>query len=815
MSLLKTVTRIKNTFPSAQFPLFVSLLMTVVFSSLSAQAKNNTDPVALTQYVDPMIGTGGDTDKGNATDDLLQGNSGQTVPGPKVPFGMIYWGPNTLADNDEKITDKYAHDVGYQYNHERIEGFGLTHLSGPGCTNTSEMPIIPFSGSTDTSQVKRLSHQEEQAQAGYYRLSLDNGTQVELTSKTRLGYGRFLFKNLKKGQIYGLNFLTAKRASEPDADETGVQKPIFHFADPNLFTGSVQAGNFCDSPNMYRLYFAGELNQGAGTTEVNSKLARANYVATQDGDAVLELKIAISYVSEENALLNLAAERVNDQGQAETFETTRRSATQAWDKVLNSVRIQSSPLSPNSLRDHRNFYTALYHSFLHPNIAEDVNGQYRGYDDKIYSVNVNQGHHHYVNFSGWDIYRSELQLLSILFPSKASDMAQSLVDAAKQCGGIPQWAVNNSDTAVMGGDAGPTMLSDFNAFGADQFDRSTAFHYMIQHGTNPNSQCNGHPSRPEMAQYLAKGYLVQNDITYTTDVGFVSMTLEYAASDFAISRFAHALSTDQNDRYARAANHFLKQSGSWKNLWFISKKYPGYLRGRRANGEWITPFFTDENPVMKDPKNPTQDFSQGFVEGSSAQYSLMIPFDYADVLKGMGSKAQVDARLQKYFSKVNGGLIAPYMHIGNEPSFSDPWIWLWMGEPANTQEVVHRTIQQSYFDVPGGLPGNDDLGATSSWYVFATLGLYPVIPGEGGLAIHGPYFAQVDLNLENGKSIHIRRSGDGIYIQDLAVNANAYASTWINWSDLKNGADLNFTMGTQPSAWGSAPADIPPSFSAP
>ena len=564
------------------------------------------------------------------------------------------------------------------------------------------------------------------------------------------------------------------------------------------------------------------------SNEVNSRFARANFIATHDGDAVVELKIAISYVSEKNALLNLTTEEKNAHGRKETFESTRFSAAQAWEKVLRRVRIQPSPVSDHPLRDVRNFYTALYHSFLHPNIAEDVNGEYRGYDNRIYSIpqsgaepavnsksaggedrlgNEKEGHHHYVNFSGWDVYRSELQLLAILFPSRASDMAQSLVDAAKQCGAIPQWAINNADTAVMGGDAGPAMIADFNAFGADQFDRATALRYLIQHGTDPRSQCNGHYSRPEMAQYLAKGYLVQNDVTYTMDVGFVSMALEYAASDFAISRFAHSLAQDEKTslqkqhHFSNVANHFLKQSGSWKNLWFRSEKVPGYLRGRRADGKWITPFFPDSNPEMKDPADPTQDFSQGFVEGSSAQYSLMIPFDYAGVLAGMGfnqkdGRARVEARLQ---------------------SFSQPWIWHWLGQPARTEELVHRTIAESYFDVPGGLPGNDDLGATSSWYLFATLGLYPVIPGEGGLAIHGPYFSQIDLHLENGKKIRIHREGEGIYIHNLVKDGTPYSSTWINWSDLKNGANLEFTMArepsTEPNAWGTKAADVPPSFS--
>ena len=772
----------------ALLPLLASL------HSLSTHA-NVFDRLALSQYVDPFIGTG--TFKGDYKT-ILEDNPGMTHPSPIVPFGMISWGPNTISNHDEKITNKYERDIGYQYESKRIEGFALTHISGAGCPNSREMPILPFVG-TPTEAAVFYSHQDEKASAGYYQVGLANGVNVELTTKSRMGYGKFRFKNLKNGTAYGFQFFASRRANPPDKTES-ITQPEFHFQDDRHFSGFVEGGDFCSSLNKYKLYFAGEVNQAGALTTFDQKTARMTFVSKKVGVEEIELKIAISFVSEAGAKENLEIERQDENGNEESFESTRIAALREWEKVLNTIQIDTE-----SIHDKRNFYTALYHAFSHPNVHEDVNGLYRGYDDQIHEVK--KGHHHYQNFSGWDIYRSEIQLLAILFKNKASDMAQSLVDAAEQCGGIPEWALNNSDTAVMVGDAGPVMLGDFYSFGADQFDLKKALKFMVKSGTDPASGCNGHPSRPGLNAYLAQGYLAPKDVEF----GFVSTTLEYEISDFAISRFASRLGeTDLSES-------FLKQAGNWKKLWWHSKKdfSIGYLRGKKKNGKWLSPFVFDENPDdLKDPENPKQKLDQGFVEGTAAQYSLMIPFDFAGVLKEMGTPEQAQKRLNSFFDLVNGGMDAPYMHIGNEPSFSSPWIYLWTKEPYRTQEVVHRTIKTSFYDVPGGLPGNDDLGATSSWYVLAALGLYPVIPGEEMLGINTPYFPKILLNLESGNKIHIQSEGQGHFIKALSVNGKPSQNTWLNWSEIQNGAKLQFNLAKKPTHWGENSLP-PPSFSSP
>ena len=770
---------------------FSTLFTVALFSStMSADAQELNTHHTLSEYVNPLIGTErSKTGRANTLTD-----SGLTQPGPAVPFGMISWGPNTLSNHDEQIKDKYERDVGYNYESHRIEGFALTHLSGAGCPNGGELPLLPFIGDSPTQSVT-FKHEHESAAAGYYQVTLDNGVQIELTTKERTGFGRFLFKNLEKGQKYGLQFAHAKRAN-PLSKGQKTQPSAIHFTDDRHFTGVVNGGNFCQSVNEYRLYFAAELSESGGAVYSDNKLGRVTFKAQEKGAAPLELKIAISYVSEAGALQNLKTES-NDRGTEETFNSVRQKAALSWDEALGTIQIESK-----SEQEKRTFYTALYNTLLHPNVQDDVTGQYRGYDNKIHTLNP--GQRHYANFSGWDVYRSEIQLLSILMPKRASDMAQSLVSAADECGALPNWALNNADTAVMIGDSGPIMLADFYAFGADHFDLEKAFYYMHKNATDPKSSCNGHLSRPGLKAYLKKGYLSPDSV----DFGFTSTVMEYSMSDFAISRFAHALSRESE------ASYFIKQSDSWKNLWWKSTDTlsQGFIRSKNDEGEWRKPFFPDHNPEMRDPEDPSSFYDQGFVEGTSAQYSLMIPFNFGELLEKMGTPEQNSKRLKQFFSDVTGGMNAPTMHIGNEPSFSTPWIYLWAGNPAGTQEVVSRIIQTAFDDSPGGLPGNDDLGETSSWYVFATLGLYPVIPGEGGLAIHNPHFPKSTIHLENGKTILIQSEGTGPYITSLSFNGKQITHTWLSWSDLKDGAVLNYQLDTQAGNWGSNKADAPPSF---
>jgi predicted alpha-1,2-mannosidase len=734
--------------------------------------------MGLSQFVNPMIGT---AISRTATTTTLN-DSGITQPGPMVPFGMISWGPNTVSDHVG--ADKYDQDVGYNHASHRLEGIVLTHLSGAGCPNGGELPILPFVGDASSAPVA-FHHETENASAGSYEMALDNGVKLELTAKERTGFGRFVFSNLSKGKTYGLQFLHANRANPPSPGEI-IHPANFQFADAKHFSGSVEAGDFCSSTNKYRLYFAGELSEAGGVPHFDQKLAKITYHSLTNGSAKLELKIAISYVSVQGARENLRVESESPSGR-ENFESVKQAASEKWDEVLGKIRIQSDD-------DHakRIFYTALYHSLLHPNISEDVDGQYRGYDHRNHTVEP--GHHQYANYSGWDVYRSEIQLLTILFPSRANDMAKSLLNAADQCGGLPQWALNHANTAVMIGDAGPIMMQDFYSFGADQFDTEKAFGYMKKGATDPTASCNGHPIRPGLKSYLEKGYVTADSLTgQEIEFGFVSTSLEYAAADFAISRFAKSIGKNAD------ATHFDQLSHSWENLWDPSVKY---IRSRDKDGEWKKPFFPNSNPVMKDPEDPTSDLDQGFVEGTSAQYSLMLPFDFANLLKRMGTRAEVDTRLDHYFSRVNGGMNSEYFNIGNEPAFSQPWIYNWAGTPAKTQELVHRILDTAFFDSTDGLPGNDDLGATSSWYVFAALGIYPSVPGEGGFSVHGPRFPKIEVSLENGKKILIERRGPGFYVKSLSVNSVDTEKTWLNWSELKNGGNLQFDLQDQSSEWG-------------
>ena len=756
----------------------------LVFSSLSYSK-------SISDYVDPLIGTArSPTGVAKTLTD-----SGLTQPGPLVPFGMISMGPNTISDQDESIKDKYERDVGYNYDSHRIDGFTLTHLSGAGCPNGGELPFLPFKNEANGKPVF-YSHEGEIASPGYYRVLLKNGMTVELTTKERTGFGRFTFQGLKKGTSYGLQFFHARHANPLEKNQK-IKPSQFHFEDERHFSGSVVGGNFCQSTNLYRLYFAGEISQVGGKFKGDDKTGIIAFNANDDESAKIEFKIAISYVSLAGAKANLAVERMSE-GKESTFDEVRTQAVTLWDAALSKIKIQS-----DDIHELRTFYTALYHSLISPNVQDDVNGLYRGYDQKVHAVPV--GHRHYANYSGWDIYHSEVQLLSILFPKIASDMAQSLITAADECGALPNWALNHSDTAVMIGDSGPIMLSNFYAFGATQFDQKKALHYMIKSGTDPKSSCNGHPSRSALKAYLNKGYITADD----TDFGFTSMSLEYALADFAVSRFA------RNLNQSTISQKFAKRSQNWKKLWWTppGEKWGGFIRPKTSEGQWLEPFYPENNPVnMKDPHDPESFFDQGFVEGTSTQYSLMIPFDFAGVLKKMGNQTTILNRLDHFFENLAGGMNSPFMHIGNEPNFSTPWIYLWAGVPSRTQEVVRRILKTTFDDSVRGLPGNDDLGSTSTWYIFASLGFYPVVPGVGGLALHSPLFENAEINLENGNKIEIASLGSGPYVSSLSLNSEPLTGTWLDWGQLKEGAKLKFSLSQVQSDWGSGRKDLPPSF---
>jgi predicted alpha-1,2-mannosidase len=504
--------------------------------------------------------------------------------------------------------------------------------------------------------------------------------------------------------------------------------------------------------------------------------------------SVLGVKTEIYYVSVDGARANLAAE-----GNA-SFDEVRAAASKQWNAVLSRIAVAGSDGD-----DVKTFYTALYRSFLHPNTFNDADGRYIGFDRVIRTVAA--GRTQYANFSDWDTYRCLAALQALLFPEKASDMAQSLVNDAEQSGSLPRWALANSATGEMTGDNVVPLIVNLYTYGARDFDVKTALRYMVDGATRGGVGRGGYVERPGIADYLAHGYAPQTT-QFGGDQGGAgaSITLEWSVDDFAIARFADALGD------TATAAEFENRAQYWQNLF---NPATGYLSPRSAAGT-----FPDGPGFVE----PTSGFGQdGFDEGNAEQYLWLVPHNVAGLVTALGGRQAVAERLDRFTSELNAGPNKPYLWIGNEPDFGVPWLYNYVGQPWKTQQTVDRVRSEQFGPTPGGEPGNDDLGAMSSWYVWAALGLYPATPGTPILTVTTPLFDRAEITLPAGQSIRISAPGASAglkYIGGLAVDGQASDQTYLPESIIYTGGDLAFSLSVVPTLWGNAESSAPPSFGA-
>ena len=416
-----------------------------------------------------------------------------------------------------------------------------------------------------------------------------------------------------------------------------------------------------------------------------------------------------------------------------------------------------------------------------------------GFDDQVH---VARGYTQYANFSSWDIYRGQVQLLALLHPKETSDMIQSLLADEQQSGGLPVWPVANHDSCMMVGDPACPIIASVYAFGARDFDTKAALKAMVKGATQPDVRPKICPDWGGFDNYLKRGYLSPDDPG--ADHHFFphsgpSDTLEFAMGDFSIAQFAKTLG--DTDTYQT----FMKRAQFWRNTF---NPQTGYIEPRRHDGSFIA----------VDPAAP-----EYYVEGNGAQYTWMVPYNLRTLFDLMGGNDVVIKRLDQFFTELNAGADRPYLWIGNQPGFAVPWAYDFASAPWRTQAVVRRIQTELFSSRPDGLPGTEDLGAMSAWYVFAALGLYPGIPGVGGFCLSSPLFPSATIHLGNGQIARILGEGASAanpYIQTMTLDDKPYQSTWLPYEVLSRGVTLQFTLGATPNkAWGSRPEDAPPSFS--
>jgi predicted alpha-1,2-mannosidase len=721
-------------------------------------------------------------------------------PAADVPFGMMQWGPDTAPDR--------ASGGGYSFGGTAISGFSLTHLNGPGCPGLGDVPILPTVGAVSGSPelaTESFAHRDERASPGSYSVVLGNpAVKTTLAVSTRAGVGSFTFPASANANLLFKVADSAVPAMHAHTQIIGSRE----------ITGSVVSGQFCDTPGTYTLSFDAQFDRPfrATSTWESTTISHATRVAngphsgailTFDTrtDRTVRMKIGISFVSVANARANLAAEVPG----FDVASVVHAAATR-WNDMLRRIRVAGGARA-----DQKTFYSALYRSLLHPNVFSDENGQYPGFDGRTHTAS---GYTQYANFSGWDIYRSEIPLLAMIAAPETSAMMRSLLADYDQSGRLPKWAFTDVETGEINGDSADPILAEAYAFGARGFDARAALTAMVKGATTVGTGFGWDVERQDLDEYLKQGW-VEVDRRDKTSFDYTiggSETLEYAIDDGAIAQLAGAL----GDHSIEAT--FLARAGNWRNL---LNPATHWLAARNANGTF------PPGPAFRLSALPNigQD---GWEEGNSIQYSWSVPQDLRGLFDAMGGNATVVARLDTFFTHLNTSRREPYDWAGDEPALGIPWEYDYAGAPWRAQDVVRRIATQLYSATPNGEPGNDDLGAMSSWYVWAAIGMYPETPGSADLVLASPLFPSITISLSSGKQITISAPAATVtdrYVQTVRVagvdapaacaapGSDSYGCPWLPGAVVQTGARVEFGLaGTPNRAWGSAPAAAPPSI---
>ena len=728
--------------------MFAKLKIYFLLVSVMVSYKGVAQVPDYTRYVNPFIGTGA---------------SGHTFPGATLPMGLVQLSPET--GNGE-----WAYCAGYQYNDKVINGFSHTHLSGTGVADLGDILLQPFTGTLAKTQFgSSFSHKDEKASPGYYSVLLkDYQVKAELTATARTGRHRYTYLNDKLGHLLvDLQFgLVNNNADLSTMVISSDLKVVNH----NTLEGYRITNGWGGKRHVYFVIrFKEPFKTWHWLNGVTPETKR-RLVLDFDSKAALQVNagVALSTVSIANARQNFEKELDNW-----SFETVKAKAVKTWNSYLSAIAVEGTAK--------QNFYTALYHSLIAPNNIADVNGQYRGADNKVYKA---PGTAYYSTLSLWDTYRALNPLYTILYPEKTSGIVRSMLAHEKVAGYLPVWSLwGHENHCMIANHAIPVIvdayLKEIGGFDAEQAYQAIKTSSTVNHKNS------------DWSTYMKYGYLPSDLIK----VESVSTTLESAYDDWCVAQMAKALGKTADYDY------FMKRSLFYKNVY---NKSTGLMRGRNANSEWVKPF---------DPFKISHAYSSGgdFTEGNSWQYSWHVQQDVPGLINLMGGKAAFVNKLDSLFnmeSKVYGdgatldvtGLIGQYVQ-GNEPSHHVAYLYALAGKPAKTQEKIHTIINELYNNTPEGLSGNDDCGQMSAWYLFSAMGFYPVNPASGNYVIGAPQLKSIALKVENGKVFRIKTvnfSASNQYVQRVLLNGKPYANAVISHKDLMKGGVMEFTMGSKP-----------------
>jgi len=724
------------------------LLATLLSVSIFAcQQKKDAD---ILKYVDCFIGTGA---------------HGHTFPGATVPNGMVQLSPDTHLMGWEASS-------GYHYKDSLIYAFSHTHLSGTGIGDLGDVAILPYTNDPDSVPVAAFNKDKEEAHPGYYRVYLENFcVNVELTSSERVGMHKYTYQDSSQRKV----MLNLAHILQANWGHHIVDNSLFTIRDSSI-TGTLKTSGWAaDHQVSYCIEFSEPIEKS--TIAKRESIAHQIYLHFKEDNKPLYLKVGISPVSKEGAENNIRQEIPHW-----NFDLVRLEAEKKWSAKLSKIHVETEN---DSLKT--NFYTALYHSYMAPTIWEDVDGQYVGMDKKVYS---SEGSTNYSVYSLWDTWRTYHPLMTIIEPENTKDWCNNLLQKYEEGGILPMWPLASNYTGTMIGYPSVSVLAD-----------------AISKGIYPNNKdlCvnalkNSSIYREDIKNKFEgsrQARVTSRHVEYKNSFGFipsdkisksVSYGIEFSYYDWCIAQIM--------DHYGlkNEANQYLEKSKYYQNYFDPSTKL---MRGKNTDGSWRTPF----NPKYSDHEH------SDYVEGNAWQWSFGVPHAISDLIELHGGKDQFESMLDSLFltsSEILGensssditGLIGQYAH-GNEPSHMMAYLYNYTNNPIKTNVVLDHILNSFYTNNPDGIIGNEDCGQMSAWYIFSSMGIYPICPGKDEYVFGLPLFDKAVVNLDNGKQFKIIRtngSDDNLFVKEIKLNGKTYQKDFIKHSDIVNGGTLEFIM---------------------
>lgn len=728
--------------------------MACLAALLAACTSQKENPV---DFIDPFIGTG---------------FHGHTYPGATVPFGAVQLSPDTRAGNWDAC-------AGYHYDDSTLTGFSHTHLSGTGCIDLGDLLIRPTTQTVDPSRQPMYApaafrHENEKAEAGYYAVLLhEEGIRAELTATAHTGVHRYTFPKESTPTV----IVDLKHS----LDNEHIYESSLQVVNPHEITGMRNTRGWSDNQ---RIYFVIQCSQPfeKATLVSNQKALEGKEAEGTDLQALLKfkdhtsepivMKVGLSIVSVENARENLQAEV-----EGFDFDAVKQAAYHTWNDAVSAIKVEGGTEEQKT-----NFYTALYHSMVVPNVVSDVNGQYRRHDQTI--GQLPQGAVQYSTFSLWDTFRAWNPMMTLIDTTLVTNMIHSFLHIYDASGELPLWPLSAGETGTMIGYHSASVIADAYMKGIRGFDAEKALEALV---------VSSEKNQKGADYYISKGFIPSNIKKES-----ISCLLEFAYDDWCIAQLAQALGKQEiYDTYIRRSQQYLN----------VFDGATRFFRPKRMDGNWETPF------------NPNE-VGRAYTEATAWQYRFFVPHDVNGMVQLFGGKEAFTSALDDIFhtdAQVDGdlvditGLIGQYAH-GNEPSHHIAYLYNYIGQPWKTQAMTRRLLDEMYAPTPEGIVGNEDCGQMSAWYILSSLGLYAVCPGSNEFTFTTPLFEKATLQLANGKTLTITANHPekNLYIDKVELNGKEIETNFVTYEQLMGGGELHFSLTDQPNRKRGVTADAAP-----